>query len=46
MTIVPVEDQFVSEFFVCNVVDEEGVVSFFFLRNKIYQAVKLNLKTC
>lgn len=30
MTIViPIEDQFVSEFFVCNV-DEEGVVFFFF----------------
>lgn len=32
MTIViPVEDQFVSEFFVCNV-DEEGVVFFFFTK--------------
>lgn len=33
MTIVSVEDQFVSEFFVCNV-DEEGVVFFFFYEIK------------
>lgn len=37
--MITVEDQFVSEYFVCDV-DKEGMVFFYEIWNKIYQAVE------
>lgn len=41
--MITVEDQFVSEYFVC-VVDKEGMVFFYEILNKIYQAVEVEFE--
>lgn len=41
--MIAVEDQFVSEFFVCDV-NKEGMVFFYEIWNKIYQAVEVEFE--